>query len=117
MWSNILGELQKDLEERAFPAEIEEEDKEEEDDIDKTKLNKEEKKERAIIRKKLSHIHQSTGHGSKKALLEALKRRGCHEKVMEEAQRWRYTIYEARKRMDPRRFATLQLVAQKGERL
>ena len=117
MWSNVLEELQKDLDERAFPAEVDEEEEEEEDEMEETELSEEEKKERADIRKKLNHIHQSTGHGSKEALLEALRRRGCHEKVMEEAQRWRCTMCEARKRMDPRRFATLESVAQKGERL
>ena len=79
-----------------------------EEEPEEPEMREEEKQERAATRKKLNHIHQSTGHGSKDALLEALKRRGCHQKVIEEAQKWKCTMREARKRMNPRRFAALE---------
>ena len=63
-------------------------------------MDEEEKLEREEIRKKINHIHQCTGHGSKEALLEALKRRGCQARVIEEAEKWKCTMCEARKRMD-----------------
>lgn len=114
-WSRIVEELQKKMhyQETAYPVEAADSDAE----MQEVGETPEEKQEREEIRKKIQQIHQSTGHGSLKALVEALEKRGSTPKVLEEARKFRCTICEARKRMDPRRFATLETVPQKGERI
>ena len=108
-WSMLVKEMTKEVEESVHVAEGIE--------VPEGEETEEEKKEREEIRRKIQHIHNSTGHGSMKNLVDALEKRGSHEKVIQEAKKWKCSICDARKKMDPRRFATLEAVPKKGERL
>ena len=71
--------------------------------------------EKKAIEAKIQHIHRTTGHGSMRNLVEALKRRGSSNKVIQIAKSWTCPTCAERKRQDPRRFSTLQTVAAKWE--
>lgn len=73
--------------------------------------------ERLEIEKKIQHIHQTTGHGSMKNLIHTLTQRGVQPKVIQVAKEWTCSICAHRKRTDPRRFAQLETIPQKWERL
>ena len=75
----------------------------------------EEEKQQVIA--KIQHIHRSTGHGSIHNLVKALEDRGCHPHVVRIAREWKCSVCDHRKRRDPRRFATLETIPQKWERV
>ena len=63
----------------------------------------------------VKHIHSNTRHGSLKNLLEALKKRGMSEAVLEVAQQFKCPICEQRKSAAPRRPASLETLPQKRQ--
>ena len=71
--------------------------------------------EREEIERKIQHLHRSTGHGSMESLVRALERRGTAQKVLQVARSWKCPTCAERKRQDPRRFATFETSAAKGE--
>ena len=73
--------------------------------------------ERQQVIAKIQHIHRSTGHGSIHNLVKALEDRGCHPRVVRIAREWKCSVCDHRKRRDPRRFATLETIPQKWERV
>lgn len=106
-WSHVVQELSKPDVEETFAAEDAQEPQDEGEEI-----TKEEKK---TIEAKIQHIHRTTGHGSMRSLVEALKRRGSNNKVIQIAKSWTCPTCAERKRQDPRRFSTLHTVAAKWE--
>ena len=73
--------------------------------------------ERSEIEAKLQKIHRNTGHGSLKNLVKALEDRGAAKKVIQVAREWSCPVCQHRKRRDPRKFATLEDIPKKWERL
>ena len=57
---------------------------------------------RAEIQKKLQLLHSATGHGPVRHLIQALRRRGVHKCVLEEAERFVCSICKERERPKPR---------------
>ena len=57
---------------------------------------------RAEIQKKLQLLHSATGHGPVRHLIQALRRRGVHRSVLEEAERFVCSICKERERPKPR---------------
>ena len=57
---------------------------------------------RAEIQKKLQLLHSATGHGPVRHLIQALRRRGVHKCVLEEAERFVCSICRERERPKPR---------------
>ena len=109
-WSRIVDNLNKKVE-AALPAE---------DVIDvdmQPEESEEDKREREEIEKKIAHIHRSTGHGSIDNLVQALQQRGAEDKVIQIAKNWKCPTCQRYQRRDPRRFATLDPIPQKWERI
>ena len=73
--------------------------------------------EKHDIERKIQHIHKNTGHGSMKSLIAALEARGVADQVLQVARAWKCPACQERKRVDPRRFATLETLAPKWERI
>ena len=71
--------------------------------------------EKDRILRLVKHIHSNTGHGSMKNLLEALKRRGVSDAVLEVARQFECPVCEERKRAAPRRPASLETLPQKWQ--
>ena len=120
-WSRIVNLLNKEVE-AALPAEEPEDaDMLEEDvkmeDVAMLPENEEERREREEIEKKIAHIHRSTGHGNMENLVQALQHRGAGEKVLQIARNWKCSTCQRYQRRDPRRFATLEPIPQKWERI
>eukprot|EP00435_Cladocopium_sp_Y103_P023808 s2436_g5.t2 len=108
-WSRIAEEIGKHCEpEQAHPAV---EDVEMQPEVQITE------QEKAEILHQLHKIHRNTGHGSKENLIKALKDRGATPKVLQVAAEWTCDMCDKRKRMDPRKFATLETLPQKWERI
>ena len=57
---------------------------------------------RAEIQKRLQLLHSATGHGPVRHLIQALRRRGVHKCVLEEAERFVCSICKERERPKPR---------------
>jgi rubredoxin len=91
-------------EETAMPAE---EGKAEDDMREGEDLAEGEKEE---IEKKIQHIHWATGHGSMKNLVETLEKQGVPAKVLQVAKQWKCPMCETYKKLDPRRFSTLETI-------
>ena len=73
--------------------------------------------EKIKINNLLRHIHSVTGHGSVETLIKSLKNRGVPEKVLAIAREFRCPLCEARKRVVPRRPATLETAPLKWQRI
>ena len=108
VWARIIDELH-DRQEMAAAADQHPEQAVEQLDI--------EEQERQEIVRKIQKIHCSTGHSSLSNMIKALELRGAHPKVIQVAKSWKCSICEHRHRKDPRRFATLETLPQKWERL
>ena len=107
-WPEVTVELNT---EKALPA-VEVPDAEGgEDDEDMTD------EERNQILRKIQHIHRATGHGSLKTLIRALEDRGVSQKVLAVAKSFSCPVCIEHKRPDPRRFATLEVLPGKWERV
>ena len=65
------------------------------------------------IKKKLYLLHAATGHGSKKGLVEALKRRGASELVLGLAREFTCSVCAEKKRPPPRNLASLEVLPPK----
>ena len=72
---------------------------------------------RKELLKKIQHIHRVTGHGDMDALMLALKARGVSQEVLDAAKAFRCHICAERKKPNPRRHATLEVIPQKWERI
>eukprot|EP00435_Cladocopium_sp_Y103_P048422 s1300_g14.t1 len=57
---------------------------------------------RAEIQKKLHLLHSATGHGPVRHMIQALRRRGVHKTVLEEAERFECSVCKERQRPKPR---------------
>ena len=68
------------------------------------------KQEEARIMKQLHLLHSATGHGSVRTMVDALKRRGVSERVLEIAQRFQCSACQERKRPPPRNLASLEIL-------
>ena len=73
----------------------------------------EREKRRERIRKQLYLLHSATGHGSKRVLLDALKRRGTSEEVLQLAREFRCSVCEERQQIHPRHLASLEVLPPK----
>ena len=75
--------------------------------------------EKIKINNLLRHIHSVTGHGSVETLVKSLKNRGVPEKVLALAiaRQFRCPLCEERKRVVPRRTATLETAPLKWQRV
>ena len=73
--------------------------------------------ERNQIEMKIQKIHKNTGHGSMRNLIKALEDRGAAQKVVQVAKAWTCTVCQHRKRRDPRKFASLENIPNKWERM
>ena len=60
------------------------------------------------IHKKLYLLHSATGHSPTKYLVQALRRRGVHKKIIEEAERFTCAVCAERARPQPRNVAALE---------
>ena len=60
--------------------------------------------------RKLKLIHSATGHGSVASLVDALKKRGAAPKVIQLAREFVCDVCEERKRPNPRRVSTLEVI-------
>ena len=69
-----------------------------------------EAKEEERIMKQLHLLHSATGHGSVATMLDALKRRGVSDKVMQVAQRFQCSACQERKKPPPRHLASLEIL-------
>eukprot|EP00435_Cladocopium_sp_Y103_P060542 s1303_g22.t1 len=69
------------------------------------------------IYKLLQHIHSVTGHGSVETLIKSLRHRGVPERVLEVAKTFKCDLCEERKRVPPRRPATLETIPLKWQRV
>lgn len=67
------------------------------------------------IQKLLRHIHSVSGHGSTQTLVRALQKRGVQDHVLELARRFQCPICQERKRVAPRRPATLETIPLKWQ--
>ena len=67
-----------------------------------------EREKREKIRKQLYLLHSATGHGSKKHLVEALRRRGASKEVLEEAERFTCSVCAERSKVTSRHVASLE---------
>ena len=103
-----LQELNKP--ETALPAE----EGEAEDDVREGEVLAEGEEE---IETKIHQIHQATGHGSMKNLIEALEKRGVSNKVLQVAKQWKCPMCETYKRQDSRRFSTLETIPRRWQRV
>ena len=65
-------------------------------------------KRRAAINKKLYLLHAATGHGSIRHLVDALKRRGASEEVIQAAKEFRCSVCHEKQRVQPRHLASLE---------
>ena len=110
-WPKTVQELLR--EESAQPA-AEDAGDEDGEDVEQVQF---EPGERESIEKKIQHIHRSTGHGSLKNLYDTLQQRGVSDKVLFVAKHWRCIACEARKRKDPRKFATLDTIPKRWQRV
>lgn len=63
----------------------------------------------------IKHIHSVSGHGSIENLVKAMQRRGVPEHVLELAKSFRCSICEERKRVAPRRPASLETLPRKWQ--
>ena len=95
---------------RALPAE----EADAEDDVREGEVLAEGEEE---IETKIHQIHQATGHGSMKNLIEALEKRGVSNKVLQVAKQWKCPMCETYKRQDPRRFSTLETIPRRWQRV
>ncbi|CAE7233664.1 RE1 [Symbiodinium sp. CCMP2592] len=68
------------------------------------------KKEDELIMRQLYKLHSATGHGSVKTMIDALKRRGAPQKVLDVASRFVCSACQERKRPPPRHLASLELL-------
>ena len=110
-WCRTLEDLQR--ERRSEEARAAEE-KEADEESQPVEVSEEEK---ASIEAKIQKIHRNTGHGSMKNLVRALEERGAAPKVIAVAKEWTCPVCDHRKRKDPRKFATLEDIPKKWERL
>ena len=109
VWSRILEELQdRGPEQQSLAAEAAP------DSGEQLEISAEDREE---IEKKIQKIHSNTGHSSMKNLIRALELRAVHPKVLQVAKSWTCKICQHRHRTDPRRFATLETIPQKWERV
>ena len=105
VWSKVVQEI------NVVTREAEEEILEDPEETEaEREVSEEEKRE---IIKKVQHIHRTTGHGSMKNLVAAMKRRGVPPHVLKVAKEWTCPTCEERKRPDPRRFANLETIAKR----
>ena len=68
------------------------------------------KAEEERIMKQLYLLHSATGHGSVKTMIDALKRRGASQRVLDLASRFVCSACQERKRPPPRRLASLEVL-------
>lgn len=108
-WSKVVENVSKNYQEIAQPAEGA--------DVDMGPAAHISDKEKQEILHQLHKIHRNTGHGSKESLIQALKDRGATPTVLEVAKEWSCDMCDKRKQRDPRRFATLETLPQKWERI
>ena len=73
----------------------------------------EQEKEREKIRRQLYLLHAATGHGSKRVLLDALKRRNASPQVLQLAQEFRCSVCEERHQIGSRHLASLEVLPPK----
>ena len=66
------------------------------------------KRRRAAIEKKLYLLHAATGHGSVRHLIDALKRRGASEEVIQIAKEFKCSVCHEKQRVQPRHLASLE---------
>ena len=69
------------------------------------------------IQKKLYLLRSATGHSPKRYLIQSLKRRGAHPKIIQEAEKFRRTVCEETRRPQPRNFASLEPQPQRFDTL
>ena len=67
------------------------------------------------IRRRLYLLHAATGHGSKRHLLQVLKNKGVHPKILEAAEGFECPVCKERQRPQPRNLSSLEPVPQKFE--
>jgi hypothetical protein len=60
------------------------------------------------IQRKLYLLHSATGHSPIRYLVQSLKRRGVHPKIIQEAEKFRCTVCEEKCRPQPRNLASLE---------
>ena len=60
------------------------------------------------IRRKLYLLHAATGHGPVNHLIQALRRRGVSQEVMNEAKKFKCSVCEERRKVQPRPLSTLE---------
>ena len=63
---------------------------------------------KARMNKQLYLLHAATGHGSMRHLLEALKRRGASEEVLQAAREFKCSVCHEKRRVQPRHLASLE---------
>ena len=70
-------------------------------------------KRKERIKRQLYLLHSATGHGSKKVLLDALKRRNAPEEVLSLAREFRCSVCEEKQHIGPRHLASLEVLPPK----
>ena len=71
--------------------------------------------EQQRIQRLLKHIHSVSGHGSVENMVKALQRRGVQDHVLELARQFQCPICQERKRVAPRRPASLETIPLKWQ--
>ena len=69
------------------------------------------------IQKKFYLVRSATGHSPKRYLIQSLKGRGAHPKIIQEAEKFRCTVCEETCRPQPRNFASLEPQPQRFDTL
>ena len=67
------------------------------------------------VRRRLYLLHAATGHGSKRHLVQVLKTKGVHPKILEMAESFECPVCRERQRPQPRNLSSLEPVPQKFE--
>ena len=67
------------------------------------------------VRRRLYLLHAATGHGSKRHLVQVLKTKGVHPKILEMAEGFECPVCRERQRPQPRNLSSLEPVPQKFE--
>ena len=110
MWSLVCDELNEPL-----PAESSEEQTVESLEQCLVNVPETSPEERDRILKLVKHIHCTSGHGSLTNLLRALQKRGVAPHVLAVAKTFSCSICDERKRIGPRRPATLETIPKKWQ--
>ena len=105
-WSHLSTVEQQELRELGFPVPLE--SKLEAYPAEAQSHERERRREDERIRKRLYLLHCATGHSNPKHMVQALKRRGADERVVQLAEQFKCDVCKEKQRPPPRNLASLE---------